>query len=179
MYEKTRIQLRPLERKHLTECVEWLNDPDVTKNLSMSEPISMEGEQRWFENLQRDQSSRVYAIETIEGEYIGNLGLHKIDLHNRKAELGILIGKKTLWGKGYGTEAVKLALNLAFEGLNLNRVYLRAFSDNKRAHKCYENAGFIKEGILRQDEFKGGGYVDCLVYSVLAKEYFQGKMISD
>ncbi|MBU7025134.1 MAG: GNAT family N-acetyltransferase, partial [Theionarchaea archaeon] len=94
-------------------------------------------------------------------------------LHNRKAELGIFIGEKKYWGKGYGTEAVRLGLKLAFEALNLNKVYLRAFINNKRAQKCYEKAGFKKEGILRQDMFKNGNYIDCIVYSILMEEYFQ------
>lgn len=173
MYQGTKIRLRPLERKHLSKCVEWLNDPEVTENLALSEPVSMEGEQRWFDDLLRDNSTRVYAIETVEGEHIGNVGLHEIDLHNRKTELGIVIGEKSLWGKGYGTEAVLLALKLAFEGMNLNRVYLRTFVNNERAQKCYERAGFVKEGILREDHFKNGEYIDCLVYSVLAEEFFK------
>ncbi len=175
MYQGTKVRLRPLEKKHLPKCVVWLNDPEVTETLSFSEPISMEGEQRWYENLLRDKSSKIYAIETVKGEHIGNVGLSDIDLHNRKAELGIFIGEKNLWGKGYGTEAVLLALKLAFEGLNLNKVYLRTFKGNERAKKCYEKAGFIKEGVLRQDNFKNGKYIDSLVYSVLAEEYFQGK----
>lgn len=177
MYEGTKVQLKPLERKHLSKCVEWLNDPEVTENLSFSEPISMEGEQRWYENLLRDDSTKVYAIETLSGEHIGNVGLHDINMKDRKAELGIFIGKKSLWGKGYGTEAVSLALKLAFEGLNLNRVHLRTFTGNKRAQKCYEKVGFKKEGVLRQDSFKSGEYVDSVVYSVLAEEHFQGKTL--
>lgn len=173
MYQGTRVRLRPLERRHLSSCVEWLNDPEITEHLSFSEPISMEGEQRWYEDLLRDKSTKVYAVETLQGEHIGNLGLHDIDLHSRKTEFGIFIGKKDLWGKGYGTEAVLLALKLAFEGLNLNKVFLRVFTGNKRAQKCYEKAGFKKEGVLRQDMFKNGKYLDSVIYSVLAEEYFQ------
>lgn len=172
MYQGTNVRIRPLERRHLAKCVEWLNDSDVTEYLTMSEPLSMEGEQRWYENLLRDKSSKVYTIETVAGEHIGNLGLHSIDFHNRRTEMGVFIGKKSVWGKGYGTEAVLLGLKLAFEGLNLNKVYLKVFVNNKRAQKCYEKAGFKKEGVLRQEEFKNGTYVDCLIYSVLAEEYF-------
>ena len=174
MYQGTKVRLRPLERKHLPKCVEWLNDPEVTENLTLSEPVSLEGEQRWYDSQLRDDSSRIYAIETLQGEHIGNIGLHDINTHDRKAELGIFIGEKRLWGKGYGTEAVELALKLAFEGMNLNKVYLRTFMRNERAQKCYEKVGFLKEGILRQDSFKKGEYLDSLVYSVLREEYFSG-----
>lgn len=173
MYDGTTVQLRPLERKHLPRCVEWLNDPEVAENLSIYEPVSMEGEQRWYDDLLRDRSSKVFALETREGVHLGNVGFHEIDLHNRKAELGIFIGEKGQWGKGYGEEGVRLALRFAFEGMNLNRVYLRTFASNVRAQKCYEKVGFVKEGALRQEMFKNGTYVDCFVYSILAEEYFK------
>ncbi|MBU7013667.1 MAG: GNAT family N-acetyltransferase [Theionarchaea archaeon] len=173
MYKGTKVSLQSLERKHLQKCVEWLNDPEITETLSMSEPVSMESEQRWYDSYLKDDHSKILAIETVKGEFIGNIGLHNIDLHNRKAELGIFIGDKEYWGKGYGTEAVLLGLKFAFEALNLNKVYLRTFVSNKRAQRCYEKAGFKKEGILRQDMFKNGNYVDCIVYSVLIEEYFR------
>ena len=178
MYQGSKVSLKPLERKHLPKCVEWFNDPEITENLSFFEPIGLEGEQRWYESMLKDTSAKVYSIETTEGEYIGNLGFHDIDLHNRKAELGVFIGEKELWDKGYGTEAITLGLSLAFRGLNLNKVYLRTFSRNKRAHACFEKVHFIREGILRQDLFKDGKYIDCIVYSMLAEDYFRDE-ISD
>ncbi|MBU7042924.1 MAG: GNAT family N-acetyltransferase [Theionarchaea archaeon] len=172
MYQGSKVALKPLERKHLPKCVEWFNDPDITENLSFFEPIGLEGEQRWYEAMVKDAAVKVYAIETIEGEYIGNVGFHDIDLHNRKAELGIFIGEQTLWDRGLGTETINLALNMAFKGLNLNKVYVKTFSRNKRAQTCFEKVHFIKEGILREDFFKNGEYIDCIVYSILAREYF-------
>lgn len=173
MYRGTKVQLGPLERKHLSKNVKWLNDPEVTKYLRFFEPIGIEEEQRWYEDLLKDNSRKVYAIRIVDGDYIGNLQLSNIDLHDRKAELGILIGEKNLWGKGYGTEAVELAVRLAFEGLNLNRVYLRTLTSNKRARRCYEKVGFKEEGILRQDGFCKGKYADRVIYSILAEEYFK------
>jgi UDP-4-amino-4,6-dideoxy-N-acetyl-beta-L-altrosamine N-acetyltransferase len=178
MYKGKRVSLKPLERKHLPKCVEWFNDPEITCNLSFHEPMGLEGEQRWYENMIKDSSSKVYIIETTEGEYIGNVGFHDIDLHNRKAELGIFIGEKKLWDGGFGAEAINLALDLAFKGLNLNKVYLKTFSRNKRAQNCFEKVHFIKEGILRQDFFKDGKYIDCIIYSILAEEYLADE-ISD
>ena len=173
MYEGKKVRLRPLERKHLAQCVDWLNDEEITEHLPASEPLSLEEEQRWYDNLLRDDSRKIFVIETLEGEHIGNVGLENINLHSRKAELGIFIGKKDMWGKGYGKEAVVLALELAFETLNLNKVYLHTFTSNKRAQQCYEKVGFSKEGVLRQDSFRRGKYQDCIVYSILAEEYFK------
>jgi len=91
---------------------------------------------------------------------------------------GIHIGEEECRGKGYGTEATQLMLSYAFETLNLNRVELGVYDFNKQAIHVYEKAGFIREGIKRQDKFVNGRYADALIYGILASEYFSGKMDS-
>jgi len=73
---------------------------------------------------------------------IGNTGFHRIDWLNRWAELGIVIGEKTYWNQGYGTEAVQAMVAIAFTLLNLNRVQLEVYDFNHRARRAYEKAGF-------------------------------------
>ncbi|NJN79315.1 MAG: GNAT family N-acetyltransferase [Anaerolineales bacterium] len=71
---------------------------------------------------------------------------------NRCGEVGIVIGDKTEWNKGYGAEAMMLLQRHGFETLNLNRVFLRVYADNIRAVRSYEKAGFVLEGRLREDK---------------------------
>jgi RimJ/RimL family protein N-acetyltransferase len=85
--------------------------------------------------------------------------------------VGILIGDKTYWNKGYGTEALKLLLKHGFETLNLNRIFLRVYEDNPRAIHCYEKVGFVHEGRMRQGRFTKGQFVDILFMSVLREEW--------
>ncbi len=85
--------------------------------------------------------------------------------------MGIVIGEKTYWNKGYGTEVIGLLLRHGFTTLNLHRIYLRVFQNNKRAIRAYEKAGFIHEGRQRQAEFQDGKYLDVILMSVLKDEW--------
>jgi RimJ/RimL family protein N-acetyltransferase len=102
---------------------------------------------------------------------IGTIGLSPADPRERKAELGISIGAKEEWNKGYGSEALILILRHGFETLNLNRISLRVYEYNARAIRAYEKTGFIGEGTLRQDAYRKGRFWDTIVMSILRSEW--------
>ena len=174
-----KVRLRPLEREDLPRCVRWFSDPEVRRHLTIYIPFSLAQEERWYENvldrLERN-SDVLLAIETSEGVHIGNLGLHTIDWKNRAAELGITIGEKEYWGQGYGTDAIRTLLRLAFEEMNLHRVQLRVDVDNARGVRCYEKCGFQTEGTLRDVVFREGRYYDQYLMSILRPE-FKGEQV--
>lgn len=62
-------------------------------------------------------------------------------------------------------------LRIAFDGLRLHRLSLGAFSFNQAALKCYERAGFIREGIQREAALFGENYSDCIYLSILDREW--------
>ncbi|MCP4542145.1 MAG: GNAT family N-acetyltransferase [Chloroflexi bacterium] len=169
-----KVRLRSIERDDLPRFVAWFNDPDIRRHLLMYLPMSLAQEERWFENmlgrLER-QTDVLLAIETIDGVHIGNVGLHSIDWKNRNAEFAIAIGEKSHWGQGYGTDATRTILNLAFGGMNLHRVYLRVDTDNPRGIRCYEKVGFQREGIMRHVGFRKGVYHDQYLMSILESEF--------
>jgi diamine N-acetyltransferase len=169
-----RVRLRPIERDDLPRFVEWFGDPEVRRHLLVYLPFSLAQEERWFENLLdrlERQEELMLAIEAADGVHIGDIGLHRIDWKNRNAELGITIGEKTYWDQGYGTDAIRTLLGLAFGEMNLHRVFLRVDADNGRGIRCYEKAGFRQEGISREVVFKGGTYHDQYVMSILRSEF--------
>ncbi|BAJ63298.1 GNAT family N-acetyltransferase [Anaerolinea thermophila] len=170
-----RLRLRPIQRSDLPFFVEWLNDPEVRQFITVTVPLSLEEEEQWYEQmLKQPKPERPFAIEVREeGEWrlIGNITLFDLSWVNRSAEVGILIGDKRFWNRGYGREAMRLMVQHAFETLNLNRVYLRVDVENIRGIKSYEQAGFVKEGILRQANYRNGKYSDMMVMSVLRSEW--------
>jgi RimJ/RimL family protein N-acetyltransferase len=169
-----RVRLRALEETDLERCYQWINDPEVTQHLMARFPISVHDERKWLLQASSGENDKSFAIETLEGEHIGNTGLHRIDARDRSAELGIMIGAKEKWAQGFGTDALLTLLQFAFEEINLHRVYLRVNADNPRAIRCYEKCGFVLEGTLRDAIFRQGRYKDQLIMSVLAHEYFKG-----
>lgn len=174
-----RIRLRGNERSDLPKFVEWLNDPDVRRTLSMSLPISLAAEEQWFENmLKRPSEEQSLGIEIKDGDgwrLIGNCGIFDINWRARSAEVGLFIGDKSCWNKGYGTEVMRLLLRHGFETLNLNRIFLRVDAANLGGIRAYEKAGFVHEGRFRQGTFQGGEYRDMLFMSVLRSEWIPEK----
>lgn len=170
-----RIRLRADERSDLPKFTEWLNDPDVRRYLSMRLPVSLANEEGWFESmLKSPREEQSLAIEVRDGDgwrLIGNCGIFDIDSTVRSAEVGIFIGDKSCWNKGYGTEVMSLLLEHGFGTLNLNRVFLRVDADNKGGIRAYEKAGFVHEGRFRQGTFHDGEYRDMLFMSVLRSEW--------
>lgn len=170
-----RIRLRAIERSDLAHFVTWLNDPDVYKNLLIYLPLSQTNEENWYENiLTRPMDEHPMVIEIQQKDDwlpIGNCGFIDIDWRSRSGELGIFIGEKQLWNKGYGTEAMRLLLKHGFNTLNLHRVALEVYATNLRGIRSYEKAGFIHEGGKREAIFRDGKYIDLLQMSVLRKEW--------
>ena len=167
------VNLRAVERKDLEEIMKWVNDREVTKYLSaFLYPVSRAEEEKFLERaMSHNDTEKNLVMETKEGDYIGQISLHKIDWKNRNAELGIVIGNKEYWGKGYGTDAIKILLNHAFNQMNLYKVYLRVFDYNQRGVRCYEKCGFKEEGRLRKGQFYGGKYYDVILMGILKDEF--------
>jgi diamine N-acetyltransferase len=166
-----RIRLRAIERSDIPTFVRWFNDPEVTKHLGLYLPMSQAQEERWFERHLQDEKRHIFGIETVDGKLIGNIGLEDVNWKDRSAELGIVIGEKDYWDKGYGTEAVTTLLGFAFRQMNLHRVYLRVFEDNPRAKRSYEKCGFQLEGRLRESSFSDGRYRDEWIMGILRDEF--------
>jgi RimJ/RimL family protein N-acetyltransferase len=170
-----RIRFRAPERDDLPKFIEWLNDPEVRQGIAAFLPMSLAREEHWFENmLSRPIEAHPFVIELKQGRKwltIGTCGFHDIDWISRKAEVGIMIGDKRHWNKGLGTEAMHLLLKHGFETLNLHRIYLKVFTNNPRAIRSYEKAGFVVDGRLREAHFADGAYIDDLLMSVLRPEW--------
>jgi UDP-4-amino-4,6-dideoxy-N-acetyl-beta-L-altrosamine N-acetyltransferase len=175
MLKGERVTLRAIEREDIPRFLRWLNDPEVTRYLTIFMPLSREEEERWFEQQLGDRNRKVLAIETESGEHIGNISLEDIDWKNRRATLGIVIGEKERWGQGYGTDAIRTLLRFAFEELNLNRVQLDVFDFNERARRCYRRCGFREEGILRQAHYTEGRYHDVVRMAILRSDWESGE----
>ena len=168
----TKVYLRPLEREDAPTIQPWVNDPELTRNLLLFRPMSRQAEEDYVARVNADEHSVATLIATRDGDRpVGLCSLKGIDLRNRNAELGILVAPKDEWGKGYGTEATRLIVGYGFDTLNLHRVYLKVVEENERALRSYLRVGFRKEGVLRDEMYKGGRYLSTVVMSILRPDW--------
>ena len=166
------VYLRPLERSDVPRLVEMLNDREVTRTLVLFRPLSPLGEERFLERLEERQSDVVLGIVERETDLlVGSTGLEAVDSRSRHAEFGIVIGDKTRWGRGYGTEATRLIVDFGFDTLNLHRIELEVYADNPAGRHVYEKVGFQFEGVRREHTYHAGRYWDVAIMSILRREW--------
>ena len=127
---------------------EELSRLDATRPLTMSydDFLKYSKEEMQFPNFR----SKRLAVETIEGVHIGNVMYYDLNMRSAETELGIMIGNKEYWGKGYGTDIVKTLLKHLFEDLKLERVYLHTLAWNYRAQSSFSKSGFREIRAVRR-----------------------------
>jgi len=166
------IYLRPLEMEDIDSFILWLNDEEVRQYLMRTSPLNKVREKEFVENLYKDDRDIVLGIVLKENDQlIGNIALHRISIPYRQAGLGIFIGDKSCWSKGYGTEALNLILGYGFNQLNLHRIHLTVLSFNARAIRAYEKVGFKREGVFREHIYRDGKYHDVYYMGILENEW--------
>jgi RimJ/RimL family protein N-acetyltransferase len=168
-----RCYLSPCSSEDAAKWAEWDNDLEVTIPLGDEAylPMPLEKEQELIGDSLRKQTHG-FDVIALEGDVlIGRCLLFDIDHINRAAMLGIAIGVKTYWGKGYGQEATRLLLDYGFNLLNLNSVMLGTFSFNERAIHCYRQVGFKEIGRRRQARIIAGKKYDAVLMDILAEEF--------
>lgn len=165
------VVLRALERADAPTILPWINDQKVIQHLLIHRPTNLASEEAFIDAVNRGEGDLVFGIcDRVTEKLIGGVGLHRIDYKNRHALFGIFIGDAKSRGKGHGTEATGMVVNYAFDTLNLNRVWLQVYEDNKAAIRAYGKVGFRKEGVLRQDNYRRGRYWNTIVMGLLRAE---------
>ncbi|HWQ29789.1 MAG TPA: GNAT family protein [Negativicutes bacterium] len=166
-----RIYLSPVNPEDAEIYAGWINDIDVSIYLTSTPKLySLQKEREILESLSKEG----YCFAIIDAEkdkLIGNIGLEDVDFVDRKGVLGIFIGDKAYWGKGYGEEAIRLLLDYSFNILNLNSMMLIVNGFNKRAMRCYEKCGFKFIGKRREAYIIGTDKYDEYYMDILASEF--------
>jgi RimJ/RimL family protein N-acetyltransferase len=154
----------------------WERDTEFHRLLN-DEPAylwSMKKWRSWLEKeLEKETSSETFfAIRTLEDDrLIGFIALMAIEWNHGDAWVAIGLGERMDWGKGYGTDAMRLVLQYAFTELNLYRVSLGLFDYNSRAQRSYEKVGFLLEGRQRQLTQREGQRWDMLIMGILQPDW--------
>lgn len=170
-----RIMLREYRKEDLPFIRSWVNDREITDYLSdiFLYPHTLNVTEDFLNNmLEGNTNMKGFIIAHKDTEdYIGQIDLIKIDWVNRVGTIGIVIGTKENLSKGYGTEAIRLLQEFAFNRLNLHKLDLEVRAYNQRAINCYKKCGFIEEGRIRENFYKDGEYTDTLFMGILKREW--------
>ena len=163
MFSSDNIKLRSLEYEDLPTLVEWMNQKEIMEGILRVVPTSLYATRKWYDNLGQDKSKMVFAIEeNYTGKFIGCIGLNDINLIDKKAELYIYIGEKSARRQGYSVLAIDIMVNYCFDYLNLNKIFLNVREDNMIAIKSYIKSGFLKEGLLFEERYISGKYINMV-----------------
>jgi len=144
--EGEKIYLRPIVKDNLPFFVKWLNDEEVDRYLQMG-PKTMEEEVEWFEKIQADKDEIIFSIFLKHtNQLIGNCGIHlnwkEEGKYKGKIFVGLMIGEKEEWGKGYCTDTLKTLLMHLKDNSDETEVYLTVDELNIAGQKCYAKCGF-------------------------------------
>jgi len=158
--------------------VRWQSDSEFLR-LTDSQAIYMASEKRLKEEFEKsaEDGSKPdkfsFSIRSLDGDNVIGYLIMRWDLTHNDVMVGIGIGERELWGRGYGTDAMKLCLQYAFLELNVHRVSLGLHEYNARALRSYEKAGFRLEGQTRKDLAREGSRYDSFWMGILREEWLQ------
>lgn len=150
------VKLEYFEKEDFKQLIEWMNSEHLITNWAGSlfrYPLT-EDSLDWYvedtNNIDRSDAFIYKAIDTKTGSTVGHISLGSISEKNRSARISrVLVGNTAERGKGYCAGMINAILKIGFEELHLHRISLGVYDFNKSAIRCYEKAGFIKEGVMR------------------------------
>ena len=166
------VYLSPISLDDVEKYTEMVNDIKVSVGLgylSYTNIIDFESEKEFLISVKKE---KMFAVRLLENDnLLGNVGFNSVDLLNRTATMGIMLGNSNYQRKGYGIEAVKLILDYGFSFLNLRNISLSVFEYNEAAYNLYKKAGFKEVGRLRKAVEIMGKTYDVIIMDMLKEEF--------
>jgi RimJ/RimL family protein N-acetyltransferase len=170
-----RLLLEPFSEKYLTrEYVDWLNKAEVVRYSEQRRHKHTIASCRKYIESFKDSPNHIWAISVVNSDlgHIGNISAH-VDLNNKIADIGILIGKPEVWGNGYGAEAWRSVCDYLFNVLNLRKVTAGALSINKRILRLMRKVGMVEDGRRVRHYICEGKEVDIIHTAIFREDYLQ------
>jgi len=160
------IYLRPITRSDLQVLNIWKNDEETYMFLGGGyRPTSPDEQERWMDDLISHEgvNRRFIICQTGNDRPVGMIGLYGIHWIHRTSELGIFIGDKSVFGKGYGYLSCTLLEEYARDYLNLRKLKIHVVGHNDYAFKLYEKLGYKKIGEYIKERFIKGEYRNVVI----------------
>jgi RimJ/RimL family protein N-acetyltransferase len=162
------VALSPALPDDLGNLFLWLNDAKAALEDMPYRPVDCLVFRDWLDQQAKQNAQILFIIRALQpSRAIGFVLFKNLNPVFRAAELGVRIGDEGDRGKGHGSAALRLALDYAWNTLNLKRVWLTVLASNTRAIASYRRAGFEQEGVMRQAAFIGGQWMDVAMMAAL------------
>ena len=163
-----RLRLEPVGPEHFDGIWEMLNDAEGARMTGSTRTFEEEFARSWVATRQDHDDRADFAIVRLEDdEVLGEVVLNELDADSARCNFRIGLRGPEVFDRGYGTEATGLVLDYAFDTVGLHRVELEVYDFNGRGQRCYEKAGFVQEGVLRESRFLDRRWVDTVVMGIL------------
>jgi len=176
------VLLRPVRPSDAPRQREFFQDAELAELDSSSlEAYAKMDVEEFFERPSASGGETVLFAIDVRGEYVGYASLMNLKNPNRVFELGIVIGDRCHWGRGYGKEVVKLLLEYGFSELDGREIELTTHQGNERALACFSACGFSEQRRIYGATLFDGRYVDMIEMSIARRKWkskgphFQGK----
>jgi len=166
----TKVTLRPPDDSDAARFVAWFADLEVTRYLIRRFTFALEQEEGFLKTIGESKTDVFWMLEA-DGKAIGATGIHGIDWLHSHATTGTLIGVTSEWGKGRGSEAMRLRTDYAFRQLNLHKLMSGAYLENEPSKRALMKAGYREIGIEREHFFREGTWHDHWVCEVLRDDW--------
>jgi RimJ/RimL family protein N-acetyltransferase len=149
---------------------EWLEDPEVNKYLEVAKrgQVTWKQIEKYIDSCATDYTKRLFYIY-YKKNAVGTISIY-IDWVHRHGEVGLIVGEKQHWGKGIGTKAIALVKDIAFNDLNLHRLYAGVDEENKSSLAVFKKNGFVDEGCWIDHRFIDGKYTNEIKLGVINEE---------
>ena len=170
MLKGEKVILRALKREDIERMHEF--DQDIEMHIldgTLPHVMPYEKVEKNYERMVERNSEKEYFAIEADGKYIGFCGLYLV--YPGVHRLGIGIGDREYWEKGYGREAIKLLLHYGFHYFGARRIDLGTNAKNERAIRCFKACGFVEEGRPRKVIWIDGDYVDQVNMGIMREEW--------
>lgn len=172
------VTLKAFDTQHIyaSEYLKWLRDPEVVRTLNLPNYLQKQIEIGELENYCNSRISSkkdiFIAIHTAKSDaFIGTCKIAHIDCYAATADIGIMIGNKSYWGQGIGSETIRLLGKFAFEEMGLRKLTAGTMGTNLAMIRVFQKMGFILEGTIRQQDKLETQYVDHILLGCFKDEF--------
>jgi [ribosomal protein S5]-alanine N-acetyltransferase len=164
------VRLRPPRPEDAVVMITWFEDMEVTRFLLVRNPPGIDAEKEWLDRMARDPNQVVWVIEH-NGQAVGTTAIHEINWRDGWATTGTVIGDKSVWGKGLGSELMQLRARYGFTELPLRKLKSAYFEGNVASAKAQAAAGYREVGRYRADMWIDGKWRDHILTEVLREDW--------